>query len=83
VVLEYNNQQLLEASEKIAAGENVESVQLYKLVDSTYAGQQAYYDNVHYMKFWMDQFYSLPYEIEYVYCDYPSGENAISIRTVE
>lgn len=78
-ILEYNNLKLIEASRKLENGQKVKEIELYRLLDEMYAGQQVYDSNVSYMKFWMDEFYSLPYEIKYVYYDYPGRENPITI----
>lgn len=79
IILDYNNSKLIEARDKLDNGETVTVVELYKMIDDVYTGQQAYDLNISYMKFWMDAYYSLPFEVEYVYYDYPTKDNPVSI----
>ena len=83
IVLDYNHCKLKEAGDKLKNGETVNVVELYKMIDESYAGQQVYDINVSYMKFWIDEYYSLPYDVEYVYYDYPTGNNPVSICHVK
>ena len=53
----------MEAGDKLKNGETVNVVELYKMSDESYAGQQVYDINVSYMKFWIDEYYSLPYDV--------------------
>lgn len=79
-VLEYNRLQLIEARDRLNAQQEVGQVMLYRLPDLLYAGQQVYYDdNLSWMKYGIDEYYDLPYEIEYIYRDYPTGDNPIQI----
>lgn len=82
-ILEYNAFKLTEASEQLKNGQNIQIVELYKIPQPIFAGPQVYSNEVAYMKFWIDQYYELPYTIEYIYYDYPSKENAISICHVK
>lgn len=82
-ILEYNHFKLTEASEQLKCGHDITTVELYKIPQPTYAGQQVYSEKVSFMKFWIDQYYELPYTIEYIYYDYPSKENAIQICFVK
>ena len=66
---------LEEAKVLLQNGMEITEVELYRLKDDMYAGAQVYHDSVSYMKFWMDEYYQLPYEITYVYYDYGTRNN--------
>ena len=74
-VLKYNDAMLEEAKVLLQNGMEITEVELYRLKDDMYAGAQVYHDSVSYMKFWMDEYYQLPYEITYVYYDYGTRNN--------
>lgn len=78
-IMEYNNRVLEETAEQIKAGHEVNSVKLYRLINDTYAGQQVYHAGIIYMQYWIDEFYSLPFKTEFVFYDYPSEDNPVSI----
>lgn len=78
-VMEYNDCMLNEASDKIKSGLEVNSIKLYRLIDDTYAGQQVYHSGIIYMQYWIDEFYSLPFKTEFIFYDYPTGDNPVSI----
>lgn len=82
-VLEYNDFKLTEANRQLEYGYDIQKVELYKIPQPIFAGPQVYNDGVTYMKFWIDQYYELPYTTEYIYYDYPSKENAVSFCLVK
>lgn len=55
------------AAEQIAQGNTVQYVTLHKLPDDAYAGQQLYCNCADFMKYWICQYYAIPYETELRY----------------
>ena len=82
-ILTINHSKLLEAADQIAAGVEVKAVDLYRVKDSQYSGQQPYSNGLSYMLFWYDNYYNLPYKTQYNYGEYPTGEGKIEIKIVE
>ena len=65
----YNDGVLRETSEKIAEGEKIDRIYLKKVPDILYGCEMVYYDGFEYMKKWMDNYYILPPEVEFVFLD--------------
>lgn len=82
-VLKYNEAKLTEAKVLLQNGIDVTEVQLYRLKNDMYAGAQVYHESASFMKFWVDEYYQLPYEITYVYYDYGTRNNGASICHVK
>lgn len=65
----YNDNELIQAREKISLGEKVEKITLRKLKNAAYAGDQFYMINDPLMKELICEYYDLPYETEIEYID--------------
>ena len=65
----YNDNELIQAREKISLGEKVEKITLRKLKNAAYAGDQFYMLNDTLMKELICEYYDLPYETEIEYID--------------
>lgn len=65
---EINHYKLVEKSERISAGEDIDSIILYKLVDDTYASDMPYQQN--FMEAWWKEYHNLPQNIRFVWRDY-------------
>ena len=82
-ILTINHSKLIEAADKIQAGIDVDSVNLYKMNNDEYCAQQPYFEGVAYMLFWYDNYYNLPYKTTYIFGNYPTGEGKISINILD
>lgn len=78
-VLSYNHSRLTEAGELSKNGVIIDEIILYKMKDDTYSGGQVYYTGIGYMKWWIDKYYAIPRGIEYVYYDWATRNNGISL----
>lgn len=82
-ILTINHSKLMEAADQIQAGVEVKAVDLYRVKDTRYSGQQPYFNGVAYMLFWYDNYYNLPYKTQYNFGEYPTGEGKMEVRIVE
>ena len=64
---QYNDEQLLIASQKIKSGETIDNIKLKKLIDPTYGGDMPYYENREYILTWIKNYYSIPQEVIIIY----------------
>lgn len=65
----YNDRIFKETSAKIAQGEEVSQIYLKKVPDILYGCEMVYYDGFEYMKKWMDNYYIIPDEVQFVFLD--------------
>lgn len=77
-VLNINESRLIETRRLLENGINVDEIQLYRLKNDVYAGAQVY-QKESYMKWWMDEYYAIPRGVEYVFYDYATRDNGVSI----
>lgn len=66
---EYNDAVFQQASRDIAEGKTVERIYLKKLPDIIYSCDMVYTPGFEFMKFWMCNYYEIPYEVEFTYSD--------------
>ena len=62
-----NNEVLLNASYEIQNGKHIEMIELNKLPDLTYSGDQPYVEGDEYIFTWIKEYYNLPEDIEIIY----------------
>ena len=62
-----NNQALIQARNKIQAGETVDEVLLYRLRNDSYANMMPYQEGFAYIEQWMKKYYEIPHEVEFRY----------------
>ncbi len=60
-----NDNKLREKSMRIAAGEDIGTIILYRLPDDAYAADMPYQQQ--YMEYWMKNYYEIPQEIQFVW----------------
>ena len=66
-IQELNHNKLLEAGMNIQAGENVKSVELYKLPDDSYVSQMGYQQS--FIEIYMREYYGLPSGVAFYWLD--------------
>lgn len=62
-----NNTILMESSEKISNGDNMETIKLFKLKDGLFSGDQPYYEGNEYIMTWIKKYYNIPENVELIY----------------
>lgn len=62
-----NDSKLREKSMRIAAGEDIDTIVLYKLLDDAYAADMPYQQS--YMEYWMKYYYEIPQSVSFVWGD--------------
>ena len=78
-VLGINESRMIEASDRIKSGEDIDVIEQYKMPYAEFAGQMPYDYGVEFMTYWIDSYYQIPYDKQYIWYDYPSRENPVVV----
>ena len=63
----YNDKVLQDSSKKINDGNKIKVIELKKLPDITYSGDQPYIDGFEYINMWIKNYYSIPNDVKIIY----------------
>ena len=66
-VNKHNNEILINASKELKNGKKIEKIELDKISDFIYSGDQPYVGNNDYILTWVKEYYDLPEDIEITY----------------
>ena len=81
-VLLANECRMIEMSDRLASGEEVDVIELYKVPYHEYCGQMPYFEGLEFMTYWMDNYYHVPYKTQYIWYEYPSGDNPTFVNII-
>ena len=56
-----------EKSEEVQEGKTVEEIQLNRLNDLTFSGEQPYVEGQEYILNWIYEYYDIPYDVKIIY----------------